>query len=703
MKRYLAFPIACSLAGLLCCLNTPVRAQQLFPATGPQTQFAARGRELPSSTAGENIPAQVQALPEVQAKMRVIHRRSQLVVGRTNIIRTAVADSGVADVVHYSPSEIAIIGMALGTTTVTIWFDNSPDPVIYLIEVIRDPDLEERARLDYGRLQQKISLLFPNSKVYLIPMSTKIVVKGQAKDSEEATRIMQIVRGEVINQYGALLGPGSYGGGYGGLGVFNNLFGAGYGGYGGLGGAGYGALGGFGYGGDLGFAGGGINDLASSFIVNMLEVPGEFQIALRVRIAELNRSQLRRNGVNFNFLVNDRTFFNSLLAGAQGTLQGTFDSGRVNVLLDALHANGTAKILAEPQLTVLSGHPANFISGGEFAVPTVVGIGGAQGQQTSFRGFGTSVRVIPTVIDKDLIRMQISPEFSEVNNSNRVNGIPGTNTRRVDTTVELREGQTIALAGLLSHRSQTEVAGVPYLGEIPVVGPLLFKAKQASMEETELLILVTPEIVRPMDPEEVPPVPGYEVTHPNDCELYWYGMTEGAPHQAYHQLAPYGHGSGRGVEVGYSMFAPGPASPGYHPAPTNPFGGATSGYGTVGPSSPFGNSRYAPVGPGATPTQMGPAPNSAPIMTPTPAGPGTYPTPVGPGSYSPAPTGYPSGSARPAGPSSSLAPRSTAGAGYSGAPTARYAKRPGNYVPTSYRRPAPTNTGTQPGARYPGQ
>lgn len=295
-----------------------------------------------------------------------------------------------------------------------------------------------------------------------------------------------------------------------------------------------------------GGAGETFNDLASSNIINQLEVPGEFQVALRVRIAELNRSSLKRMGVDFNLLINDRRhFLASLLGGAPATITSLFETGEINVLINSLATNGTTKILAEPTVTVLSGHPASFLSGGEFAVPTIIGIGGAQGQQTTFRGFGSSIFVTPTVIDGDLMRLQVVTEFSQVNRQNSVGGIPGVNSRRVQTTVEVREGQTMALGGLFSHQSETEVDRVPFLGEIPIVGPLLFNSKTGSQDEKKLLILVTPELVRPLEPDEVPSVPGFEVTPPNEWELLMNAQTEGAPDTRVYQRLRTVMGRGR--------------------------------------------------------------------------------------------------------------------------------------------------------------
>lgn len=512
----------------------------------------------------------IQALPTSQEDLEVIERRSQLMITRANVTRMAIADPSIIDVVQYSPKELSIIGLARGSTTLTMWFEGHADPLIYLVSVIRDPNLDTQRRVDYGKLERKLQTLFPNSKVYLIPMSWKIIVRGQARDQEEAAHIIAVIRGEVINQDGGLFGPQSYApGGYIG---------------GGAGGAGTGLdflYGGFGRG----------YDLASSFIINELRVPGEFQIALRVRIAELNRSQARNMGIDLNVLFNGarHVLFTSLGAQQGATLGGIFENGEVSVFLNWLASNGTAKILTEPNVVVLSGRQARFLAGGEFAVPTIVGINGAQGQTTSFRGFGTSLLVTPTVQDRDLIRVATVAEYSDLNQDNAVGGIPGTDSRRVETTVEMREGQTLALAGLLSHRTVTEVTRIPWLGDIPKVGPLLFSTKRSTQEENELLILITPEIVRPMDAHEVPPVPGFEVTHPVDHEFYKHNMVEGMPDTGYYQVPPYGSGS-VGTNVGYQHFNPGPAGSMYSPQPTNPYG--------TGFSSPTPLPGGMPSGPG---------------------------------------------------------------------------------------------------------
>jgi pilus assembly protein CpaC len=532
------------------------------PFVGRSTALFQLQRQ-PADAVGKINP-HIRKMPVPEYKLEVIENRSQLIVTNSRIVRTDVANPEITTIVQYSPTEIALIGLDRGATNVALWFEGDEDPTIYLVSTIRDPSIEEQQRLDYGILERKIAKLFPNSRVFLIPFSAKIVVKGQARDTEEAAKIIQLVRGEVINQLGGLAGPQPAAT-------------------------------------DAGFDNLGSDALNSDAIINLLEVPGEYQVMLRVRIAELNRSQLRRMGVDWNVLFNNgKNFMSGGVNGLPAALTGIFEDGDIEVFVNWLASNGTVSVLAEPVLTVMSGHSASFLSGGEFAVPTVVGIGGAQGQTTSFRGFGTSLQVTPTVVDRDLIRLRIVPEFSQINAGNAVGGIPGVDARRVTTTVQLREGQTIVLGGLLGRQTSTEVTRIPLLGELPFIGGKLFNGKEASEGQTELLILVSPEIVRPMDAEEVPPLPNYYVTHPDDFDLYKYARSEGNPDTQIYQLPPYGHGTGHAVPIGYQLFAPPPVAAA--PSPTQNY---------------MNTNRPAYGRPQAMPMQMQPAPTMQPPQAPS--------------------------------------------------------------------------------------
>ncbi len=468
------------------------------------------------------LDASIAAMPENTEELEVIHHRSQLMLMKDPVWRISVTDPAVIEVVQYSPTEIAVLGLGVGTTDLWIWFEGRDDPLMYLVNVIRDPSLDNQRRLDLGKLERKLQVLYPNSKVYLIPLSRKIIVRGQARDAEEAAQIMEIVRDEAINTDGDLFGLGGGTDDYGQL--FTN------------------------------------DDFLSSFIVNELQVPGEFQVMMHVRIAELNRSQSRQYGLDWDYLFNNgRHRITQTFAAANPLLTGIFENGEIAVAIDALASNGTAKIISDATLVTLSGEPAAFLAGGEFAVPTAVGLNGLGVGTTTFRGFGTSIIATPTVVDHDLIRLQIIPELSDIDQGNAVGGVPGVNVKRVQTRVELREGQTIVLGGMFSRRQQAEVTRIPWLGELPVVGTYLFNAKNATEDENELLILVTPEIVRPMDSEEVPPMPGWYVTHPDDFDLCKFNRTEGNPDLGHYQLLPYGNGQGYGQDAGFSIYngAPG--------------------------------------------------------------------------------------------------------------------------------------------------
>ena len=505
--------------------------------------------------------------------LEIERHHSRLIITNKRVRRIAVSDVEVANYVQYSENEISILALSLGRTDLTLWFEDETTPTLYEITVIRDASLEEQRSIDFGKLERRIRILYPNSSVALIPIGAQVIVRGTAYDSEEAQNILQVVRTEVIrslrsasqndqDMVGGLTGLGGVG-----------LTGAG--------------------------AGGGANGQNRGFrdiVINELVVPGEYNISLRVIVAEINRSELKNAGVDWRVLFGSgrNSVGSTLGAGSGTTLSGIFENGEISIFIKWLKSNGTIKLLAEPRLTVLSGTGASILAGGEFAVPTIIGLGG--GQATSFRGFGTSLVVTPTVIDRDLIRMQVVPEFSQVTAENSVNGIPGTNVKRVQTTVELREGQTFAIGGLISNQTLTEVSHIPLLGDIPWLGPRVFQSKKASQIETELLVLVSPEIVRPYDADDVPPMPGFNVTMPTDEDLWSRGQTEGAPDHNVYQLAPYGSGSMRGIPQGYSLEAPAPMA---GPQPAAAFGGYPGGY-----SGGFGNPQMgAPYGAWGQPGQ----------------------------------------------------------------------------------------------------
>jgi pilus assembly protein CpaC len=445
-------------------------------------------------------------------------RRSLLMRTKVDIYRTAVVDESVCDIVQFTPREISLIGRAQGTTHVTFWFDDpGTPPLTYLVKVEPDGELIKSIEFKYQMLEDLINEQFPDSKIKLVVLADKLLVKGQAKDSEEAAQIMTIVRTQ-----GQSLG--AVGGAYPSGGAL-------------LGGVGDAAATGV----IPAAAAGALANQPTYQIVNMLRVPGVQQVALRVKIAELNRSAARGFGVNvranieFGDAVNGSKLLLASLLNTQapgsntggGSVIANISGDDASLGIRYLQQHGVIRLLSEPTLVTLSGKPATFIAGGEFAVPTIVGSVGLNAVTTDFRAFGAIISFLPTVVDKDRIRLQVAPEFSQINSALTVNNTPGLNVRAATTTVEMREGQTLAIAGLLEDNYKgTNVGDLPFLAKC-------FGRRDASRNETELIILVTPELVHPMEPEEVPPLPGFDVTEPTNAEFFLHGDIEGHPSREY--------------------------------------------------------------------------------------------------------------------------------------------------------------------------
>jgi pilus assembly protein CpaC len=454
-------------------------------------------RPVASSQLAEKVGSLVDEIVQQEAELDVPLRRSKILRMKQPIFRAAIADPSVIEIVAFGTREVELIGKESGSTTVTFWLgdEDNPHHLSLVVNVEKDDSIEDRRRLEYGELQEMINEMFPNSRIQLIPIADKLIVRGQVRDEQEAAKIMSLLRENATTVSSSL---GGFGAGIGNAGTAAEPFPD-------------------------------ASDLPKAQVVSLLRIPGEKQVMLKVRIAELKRSAIRQLGADFNFDVGDLMLGSALAGSGNIMATGTFNDDSFSLALKALTGNGNAKILAEPNLVVLSGQTADFISGGQFAVPTIVGVGGAQASTTTFKGFGTQLSFSPTVLDNDRIRLNVSPSFSTLNSANSVAGIFGVDTRSVNTTVELREGQVLAIAGLLQEQQRGDSSRVPLLGDTKLLRPL-FETKVVSRDETELLILVSPELVHPMESHEAPTIlPGMEVTEPDDVDFFIYGDIEGRP------------------------------------------------------------------------------------------------------------------------------------------------------------------------------
>ncbi|MCR9200763.1 MAG: pilus assembly protein N-terminal domain-containing protein [Planctomycetaceae bacterium] len=518
-RRHVVLMVTCALCQLLflrSCLG-----QARYPQVQPSdVQLPPGGQLLTTPSMSAPHSPVVEAVMQPRYRLTVRQRHSQLLVTRLPVRRLAVTDSSICNYYQYSPTEVAVVGLGTGTTDLMIWFQGQTSPAIYEVSVVPDDNLEQQHGRRLGVLQAGISQLFPRSQVSLIPIGNQVILKGQAFDAHEAQQILKIVRAEVHR----ITGPVPRATATGAVVRVSHTSSPQK-----------------------------VTDAAgpSDPVVNLLEVPGEFNVRMRVIIAEVSRTQLRDMGHSLNVTFNSASqgVGASIGGPTQCSLSGIFNRGELSAFVRWLKTNKSVTLLAEPTIVCMSGHSASLLAGGEFAVPTVLGLDG--GQTTSFRGVGTSMLVTPTVTERDLIRLKIEPEFSALDGTH-VNGVPGTSVKRVHTTVELREGQTLALAGLISRRTQAEVSRPPLLSRIPLIGRAL-QNKRASEEEVELLVLVTPEIVRGMEPDEVPPLPGDFITQPSDHDLFYYGRTEGPPDSQPRQRWTFGSGQMPGLPLGYSL------------------------------------------------------------------------------------------------------------------------------------------------------
>jgi pilus assembly protein CpaC len=202
-------------------------------------------------------------------------------------------------------------------------------------------------------------------------------------------------------------------------------------------------------------------------------------------------------------------------------------------MLRALRRNNLVSILAEPNLVAMDGHKASFLAGGQFPVPVQTVSGSSpSGVTVTWKDFGVQLNFVPTVLDHERIRLNVAPEVSTVDESLGTilvvggNRVPGVNTRRVETTVELREGQTLVLAGLLLVEMDATTDRIPGLGDLPYLGPFFSNTNHERVER-ELLVLVTPFLASPLEACQVPCLPGADIDDPNDLEFYLMNRIEG--------------------------------------------------------------------------------------------------------------------------------------------------------------------------------
>jgi len=449
--------------------------------------------------------------------------QSRVVTVITPANRVSVANPDVADIVVISPAELYVLGKDLGTTNVLLW--DRDNHLIGAINVEVQHDLDS--------LKRKFSELLPGQPIEVRASQRSIVLSGRVSDAESmnaatriaATYLAQIQTAKTTEQFQQ--GNQSR-----------------------------------------------REDKSVGEVINLLQVGGAQQVMLEVKVSEINRTEVKRLDAQFNSIARDLGHFsvggvnggatfppalflpNNAKVSAFGTLQQPWGpavteflpstqtiqnqgllmsflskSFLFNMALDAAKEQGLARILAEPTLTTLSGQEATFMSGGEFPIPVPQGLNTVT---IVFKQFGISVKFLPVVLNSGHINLTLNVSVSELESGNTVNvSLPGTSAnfvipslteRNATGVVELSDGQTIGLAGMLHETTRTLVTKFPGLGSIPVLGAL-FSSQNYQKGETELVILVTPRLAGPLPAGKVR-MPTDAYVEPSDTDFFFRGRLE---------------------------------------------------------------------------------------------------------------------------------------------------------------------------------
>ncbi len=430
----------------------------------------------------------------------------------------------VADILILRASQLYVLGKDLGTTNVILWDKN--DKLVGNVSVEVTHDLVS--------LREKMHQLLPNEPIEVHSVQRSIVLRGMVSSPGAMDAALRIADG-----YLAQIQSGTE------ATMFEQENQSSR------------------------------EDKTVGEVINLMQVGGAQQVMLEVKVAEISRQELKRLNAQFNVIgvgdnnwnlgaVNGGATFpdveftnpingripvfdevapwgpaidefapNPMSIQNQG-LWASFltDNTLFNLALDAAKENGLAKILAEPTLTTLTGEEAEFLSGGEFPIPVPRG---DDGITIEYREFGVELKFLPVVLGSGKINVKLNIAVSELVNSNTIGIrtaetnaafiVPSLNKRSASSTVELQEGQSIAIAGLINDRLREIVTKFPGLGELPVLGAL-FRSQEFVNNETELLIMVTPHLAKPIDGDDVR-LPTDSFVEPSDLEFYLLGRLEG--------------------------------------------------------------------------------------------------------------------------------------------------------------------------------
>ena len=386
-----------------------------------------------------------------------------VLVGQSRVInfdrpvgRFSVSNPDIAEAVLVTPDQVLVNGKAFGQVNFIAWAQSGGEYLVFDVYV----------RTNLSLIDSQIRALFPKDDIRMSQANGSVVLSGSVADSKTAGQVQSVV------------------------------------------------------------------EAAGFKVVNMLDSPvkNASQVQLQVRVAEVSRNKGRDLGHSFATFNGGTSTFStgggpaSLSEHNGGSMEANFASAAVNLFLfqntlgvasyiRALQTQGALRSLAEPNLIAMDGQQASFLAGGEFPVPIVQGGGDRSTVSVIFKEYGVRLTFKPTIVDEDHIRLDLEPEVSTIDFANgvRFDGflIPALRSRRAKTSVELRDGQSFALAGLLDNNETRSLSKIPVLGDIPVLGAL-FKSKSFQKNETELMFIVTALLVKPVNSDDLPQMRGID-------------------------------------------------------------------------------------------------------------------------------------------------------------------------------------------------
>lgn len=457
------------------------------------------------------------------AKMNVTLGKSTLLKLSNAIKRISVGSPNVADVMLINPQEVYILGKIVGMTNITLWTKDGKTTVI-----------DVTVLMDVTALKHQLQAIMPDEKdIQITAAGDSLIVSGIVSNTLKADRVIALadafVRTSVLNMMMNLQGDQPAAGGQ-----------AGGGGQGGMQAMQMLRQGAQNEANSPG-AGSGLGNFK---VINLLGVRDHQQVMLEVKVAEVNRTEAEKLGFDFQGAMRKTgSAWTQVVGGLIGgspaslllgknlptsTLLGGASEGG-SFLIDAEKRDNVIKVLAEPNIVAISGQEASFLVGGEIMIPVSSGVGGTVRLQS--KQFGVGLVFLPTVLEEGRINLRVNPEVSELVSFQQVAStglgaivaVPTFNTRRISTTVQLRDGQSLAIGGLLQDNYREQIRRFPMLGEVPVLGAL-FSSSDFLMNKTELMIIVTPRLVQPLQPDHVAPTDAF--IRPGRGEFFLQGKLE---------------------------------------------------------------------------------------------------------------------------------------------------------------------------------